>query len=139
MYRSSFSPRPITTRNSSPTTAIPNGLPGAFASSRTVHVAGSIAYSRYVSRLAIHNEVPSNARPSGFGAGDGRRNFSTISIISAVFYRVQWEYSMTREIRASSADMVSIPGGTFAMGSDDFYPEEAPVHEETVAAFQMDR
>ena len=46
---------------------------------------------------------------------------------------------MKRQIRASSAEMVSIPGGTFFMGSEDFYPEEAPVHEETVAAFQMDR
>ena len=46
---------------------------------------------------------------------------------------------MKRQTRASSADMVSIPGGTFFMGSGDFYPEEAPVHEETVAAFYMDR
>ena len=35
--------------------------------------------------------------------------------------------------------MVSIRGGTFYMGSEDFYPEEAPVHEETVAAFRIDR
>ncbi|MGZ3497486.1 MAG: formylglycine-generating enzyme family protein [Vulcanimicrobiaceae bacterium] len=45
---------------------------------------------------------------------------------------------MKPHVRASSADMVLIPGGTFYMGSDDFYPEEAPVHEETVAAFRMD-
>jgi formylglycine-generating enzyme len=31
--------------------------------------------------------------------------------------------------------MVWIPGGTFLMGSDDHYPEEAPVHEMTVAGF----
>lgn len=35
--------------------------------------------------------------------------------------------------------MVGIPGGTFAMGSEDFYPEEAPVHQETVGPFLMDR
>ena len=46
---------------------------------------------------------------------------------------------MKRQIRASSVEMVSIPGGTFFMGSEDFYPEEAPVHEEAVAAFQIDR
>jgi formylglycine-generating enzyme required for sulfatase activity len=35
--------------------------------------------------------------------------------------------------------MVSIPGGTFYMGSEAFYPEEAPVHEETVGPFLIDR
>ncbi len=35
--------------------------------------------------------------------------------------------------------MVSIPGGTFFMGSEDFYAEEAPVREETVAGFYMDQ
>jgi sulfatase modifying factor 1 len=37
------------------------------------------------------------------------------------------------------ADMVLIPGGTFQMGSDRHYPEEAPVHRVTVAPFRMDR
>src|SRR5690348_12651922 len=31
-----------------------------------------------------------------------------------------------------------IPGGTFAMGSDAFYPEEGPVHPVTVDGFWMD-
>jgi len=31
--------------------------------------------------------------------------------------------------------MVRIPGGTFRMGSDRHYPEEAPVHRGTVDAF----
>ena len=35
--------------------------------------------------------------------------------------------------------MVWIPGGTFQMGSDDHYPEEAPAHRVTVDAFWMDR
>lgn len=34
--------------------------------------------------------------------------------------------------------MVWIPGGTFQMGSDDFYPEERPVHRVTVDGFWMD-
>ena len=34
--------------------------------------------------------------------------------------------------------MVWIPGGTFLMGSDKHYPEEAPAHEVTVDGFWMD-
>jgi len=39
---------------------------------------------------------------------------------------------------ASPKNMVWIPGGTFLMGSADFYPEERPVHEVTVDGFWMD-
>ena len=35
--------------------------------------------------------------------------------------------------------MVWIPGGTFLMGSDRHYPEEAPAHKVTVNGFWMDR
>ena len=34
-----------------------------------------------------------------------------------------------------TGDMVRIPGGTFRMGSNDHYPEEAPVHRVTVDGF----
>jgi len=34
--------------------------------------------------------------------------------------------------------MVWIPGGTFLMGSEDFYPEERPVHRVAVDGFWMD-
>jgi formylglycine-generating enzyme len=34
--------------------------------------------------------------------------------------------------------MVWIPGGTFLMGSNDFYPEEQPVHRVTVDGFWID-
>ena len=36
-------------------------------------------------------------------------------------------------------DMVWIPGGTFLMGSNDHYPEEAPVHPVAVDGFWIDR
>ena len=35
--------------------------------------------------------------------------------------------------------MARIPGGTFRMGSDAHYPEEAPVHRVTVDPFRIDR
>jgi formylglycine-generating enzyme required for sulfatase activity len=35
--------------------------------------------------------------------------------------------------------MVRIPGGTFRMGSDAHYPEEAPAHDVTVGGFWMSR
>ena len=35
--------------------------------------------------------------------------------------------------------MVWIPGGTFRMGSDEHYPEEAPVHRVSLNGFWIDR
>ena len=35
-------------------------------------------------------------------------------------------------------NMIWIPGGAFLMGSNDFYPEERPVHEVTVDGFRID-
>src|SRR5690242_19065165 len=36
-------------------------------------------------------------------------------------------------------NMVEVSGGTFRMGSDRFYPEEAPVREVSVDGFLIDR
>jgi len=38
-----------------------------------------------------------------------------------------------------TGDTVWIPGGTFRMGSNDHYPEEAPVHRVAVDGFWIDR
>ena len=34
--------------------------------------------------------------------------------------------------------MVWVDGGTFMMGSDHYYPEEAPTHQVTVGSFWID-
>lgn len=39
----------------------------------------------------------------------------------------------------ASPNMLWVPSGTFRMGSEDFYPEERPVHEVHVDGFWMDR
>jgi formylglycine-generating enzyme len=40
---------------------------------------------------------------------------------------------------ATYSEMVLLPGGTFRMGSDKHYPEEAPAHRVSVDAFRIDR
>ena len=42
-------------------------------------------------------------------------------------------------VHADSSKMVWIPGGTFWMGSDRHYPEEAPEHRVRVDGFWIDR
>ena len=41
--------------------------------------------------------------------------------------------------KAPFENMAWIPGGTFVMGSDKHYSEEAPAHEVTVNGFWMDK
>jgi formylglycine-generating enzyme required for sulfatase activity len=43
------------------------------------------------------------------------------------------------ENEPACSDMAWIPGGTFRMGSNRHYPEEAPVHRVTVSSFWIDR
>lgn len=47
--------------------------------------------------------------------------------------------SEAKEIKTDLKDMINIPGGKFMMGSENFYPEEKPVHEVTVDGFWMDK
>jgi hypothetical protein len=45
---------------------------------------------------------------------------------------------MSLLLKHARAEMTFIPGGTFAMGSDQHYPEETPVHRVTDDGFWMD-
>lgn len=36
-------------------------------------------------------------------------------------------------------ELIELAGGTYRMGSQDFYPEESPVHDATVASFSIER
>lgn len=56
--------------------------------------------------------------------------------------RIKTRQSSSREraeLEPPDAGMVWIPGGTFRMGSDQHYPEEAPPHPVRVDRFWMDR
>jgi formylglycine-generating enzyme required for sulfatase activity len=44
-----------------------------------------------------------------------------------------------KDWQSQDSDMVWIPGGTFRMGSNDHYPEEAPAHRVMVDGFWIDR
>ena len=50
-----------------------------------------------------------------------------------------WTSDETLDIAPDRNGMIRIPGGTFRMGSDRHYPEEAPVHRVTVDGFWIDR
>jgi formylglycine-generating enzyme required for sulfatase activity len=48
-------------------------------------------------------------------------------------------FAERRVEKSAPPNMLWVPGGTFRMGSDRHYPEEAPVHLVTVSGFWIDR
>ena len=50
-----------------------------------------------------------------------------------------YESGPGEDVAAAPSGMTWIPGGTFRMGSDNHYPEEAPVHRVNVDGFWIDR
>src|SRR5947209_20533081 len=63
----------------------------------------------------------------------------TTSAHNGIALRVLKHGTMTEPAGpAPSKNMAWVPGGDFLMGSDNFYPEEGPVHTATVSGFWMD-
>ncbi len=52
---------------------------------------------------------------------------------------IEHETSRQGHLAPPDKDMVWIPGGTYLMGSDAHYPEEAPAHPVSVSSFWIDR
>ena len=56
----------------------------------------------------------------------------------SAFVRTERQTGASAPEVPSYSDMVRVLGGTFRMGSDRHYPEEAPVHRVTVSPFWID-
>jgi formylglycine-generating enzyme len=67
--------------------------------------------------------APQITRPGYVAITQGRRSLRAVPALSS----------------STTKDMVSLPGGAFAMGSDEIYAEEGPVREVTVGPFAIDR
>jgi formylglycine-generating enzyme required for sulfatase activity len=68
------------------------------------------------------------------GAAIAHFNWSTGLVLAVLGLATTTELGM-----ASETDMVRLPGGTFAMGSDDGLADEKPAHPVTLRSFWIDR
>src|SRR5262249_16429932 len=80
---------------------------------------------------------PATAPLPGNDEGNGRQFIPSKTTLMP--HQTGQEQKTASEPEKNGGNMVRIPGGTFRMGSNDHYPEEAPVHSVSVSAFWIDR
>jgi formylglycine-generating enzyme len=64
---------------------------------------------------------------------------SSLVNISSLNHKPEDDRTRRRRSAPPAENMVWIPGGSYLMGSDKHYPEEAPAHHVTVEGFWMDK
>jgi sulfatase modifying factor 1 len=64
---------------------------------------------------------------------------SSVEFLAQIQERFSGSDPVLREFPDALDGMIRIPGGTFRMGSDNHYPEEAPAHRVKVDPFWIDR
>ena len=78
--------------------------------------------------------------PSSHSASRPALHRTNVRAFATLAWSLWWRWRSTGVTMVGGLkDMVWIPGGTFLMGSDEFYEEERPVREATVGPFWIDQ
>jgi formylglycine-generating enzyme required for sulfatase activity len=85
-----------------------------------------------------HCEVTPRLKVGGRPNGGHRADVPDDGNMSCLRF-VADQLSLEAKEQCPDAAMVSIPGGTFRMGSEQHYSEKASVHRVTVSPFRIDR
>ncbi|MFC1552339.1 SUMF1/EgtB/PvdO family nonheme iron enzyme [Candidatus Latescibacterota bacterium] len=131
VYRDAFTPEP-TTYTISGTVSGANGitiaLSGDDTDSQVVNDGNS--YSFTVDNGGSYTVTPSK---SGYTFSPASQTFSSVTSNQTQ------DFTATEIAVPTEITMVTIPGGTFLMGSPDGFANEQPVHDVTISTFEMSK